>query len=106
MDWCHNEEAVRMKGLQKLISRIRSGEFKYGEKEEKPIDFARYNEAQVNELADMSDTIREIVGMAATMVNWMKRDCPGRSEEAASKTETDAFPKYGTKHNFRYSVLS
>lgn len=72
------KKQFRTKDLQKLVSGIRSGEFGYEEKGEKLIDFARYNEAQVNELADMFDMIREIVDMAATRVRGMKRGEPGR----------------------------
>jgi len=50
--------------LRETVSRVRKGEFPYQEKEPKKIDFAEYNQAQVNEIADILETIRNIVDTA------------------------------------------
>ena len=50
--------------LRQTISRVRKKEFPYQGKEQKKIDFAQYNQAQINEVADVLDTIRDIVDAA------------------------------------------
>ena len=53
-----------VKELRETVSRVRKGEFPYQEKEPKKIDFALYNQAQINEIADMLETIRNMVDAA------------------------------------------
>jgi hypothetical protein len=50
--------------LRETVSRVRKGEFPYQEKEPKKINFAEYNQAQINEIADLLETIRNIVDAA------------------------------------------
>jgi len=52
------------KKLQETISQIRKGEFPYKTKEQKKVDFTKYNIAQINEIADVLETIRNIVDQA------------------------------------------
>jgi transposase len=52
------------KKLQETISQIRKGNFPYKTKEPKKIDFTKYNTAQINEIADVLETIRDIVDKA------------------------------------------
>ncbi len=55
---------LSVKELRETVSRIRKGEFPYKEKEQKKIDFAKYNTAQINEIANVLETIRDIVDAA------------------------------------------
>ena len=50
--------------LQNLVKAIRNGEFEYEEKEEKPIDWGKYDTAQINEVADMLHSINLAVDVA------------------------------------------
>ena len=45
---------------------MKKGEFPYKEKEEKEINFSSYNTAQINELADVLEMIRDVVDTAST----------------------------------------
>ena len=56
-----------VKELRETVSRVRKGEFPYQEKEPKKIDFALYNQAQINEIADMLETIRNMVDAAVAV---------------------------------------
>ena len=70
---------LSVKELRETLSHIRKGEFPYKEKEQKKIHFAHYNQAQINEIADVLDSIRDIVDAAydrAQKTNSAKR--PGR----------------------------
>jgi predicted house-cleaning noncanonical NTP pyrophosphatase (MazG superfamily) len=55
---------LSVKELRETITHVRKGEFLYKEKEQKKIDFAKYNTAQINEIADVLETIRDIVDAA------------------------------------------
>lgn len=54
-----NEEKLR-----EIVSRVRKGDWPYEEKEEKEIDFAKYNKAQINEINDVLEMIRDTVDTA------------------------------------------
>jgi transposase len=67
--------------LQNLVSAVGSGEFEYEEKEKRTIDWNRYDEAQVNEIADMLQMINESVNIASERVRSRepkKKRMPGR----------------------------
>jgi transposase len=55
---------LKVKELRETITSIRKKEFPYKEKEQKKIDFTKYNTAQINEIADVLETIRDIVDQA------------------------------------------
>ena len=55
-----NEEKLR-----EVVTSVRDGSFPYEEKEEKTIDFAKYNKAQINEIADVLELIRNVVDTAS-----------------------------------------
>jgi predicted P-loop ATPase/GTPase len=55
---------LTVKKLQETVSSVRKGTFPYKEKEPKKIDFAQYNQAQINEVADVLETMRDIVDHA------------------------------------------
>jgi transposase len=59
-----NMRRLWSRDLQNLVSDIRDGTFKYEEKSKKSIDWKSYNEAQLNELADMLIIIRDSVDIA------------------------------------------
>ena len=50
--------------LRKIIKSIRDGTFDYKEREEKKINWTKYDYAQINEMADYLDNIRDIVDEA------------------------------------------
>jgi len=52
------------KKLQETISQIRKRKFPYKTKEQKKVDFTKYNIAQINEIADVLETIRNVVDQA------------------------------------------
>jgi len=56
---------VREERLREIISQVRKGEFPYEEKEKKEINFASYNAAQINEIADVLEMIRDVVDTAS-----------------------------------------
>jgi transposase len=60
-----NMRRVWSRDLHNLVSGIRDGTFKYEEKPKKSIDWSSYNEAQLNELADMLKIIKDSVDIAA-----------------------------------------
>ena len=67
--------------LQNLVSEIRSGTFKYEEKERKPINWNKYDRAQVNEITDMMQMINDAVDAAYGRVmsrDHRKKRLPGR----------------------------
>lgn len=47
--------------LQNIVTAIRSGEFEYEEKEKRRIDWRKYDEAQVNEIADVLQMMNDSV---------------------------------------------
>ncbi len=54
--------------LQTLVLQIKDGTFEYEDKPKRPIYWRSYNEAQLNELADMLIMIRDIVDIAAERI--------------------------------------
>jgi len=52
------------KQLRETITSIRKGNFPYTEKTPKKLNFTKYNTAQINEIADVLETIRDIVDLA------------------------------------------
>jgi hypothetical protein len=50
--------------LDNLVKQLKADKFKYQPKEQKPIDWANYDEAQVNEINDLLILIRSVVDKA------------------------------------------
>jgi hypothetical protein len=75
----------KVKQLRQTIRGIRKGTFFYHTKESKQIDFAKYNLAQVNEIADVLECIRDSVDLADQRIQQrtipLKR--PGRPKVPA-----------------------
>jgi transposase len=55
---------LTVKQLRQTITSIRKGTFLYQQKEQKKIDFTKYNLAQINEITDVLESIRDIVNLA------------------------------------------
>ena len=73
---------LTVKKLQETILNIRKGKFPYKEKEPKKLDFTKYNQAQINEIADVLETMRDIVDLSnqriqQRIVSAPKRDLEG-----------------------------
>lgn len=51
--------------LREVVSRVRNKTFPYEERNEKEIDFTKYNRAQINEIADVLEMIRDVVNAAS-----------------------------------------
>lgn len=58
----------REEKLREIVSRVRDGTFPYEEKDEKEINFAAYNTAQINEISDVLELIRDVVETAAERI--------------------------------------
>lgn len=56
-----SQKRIRSEKLREIVSQVRNGEFPYEKKEEQAINFSAYNEAQVNEIVDVLEMIREVV---------------------------------------------
>lgn len=56
----------RQKKFDKLMDQLKEDEFKYVPKEEKEIDWSKYDKAQINEINDMLLLIRDSVDEAST----------------------------------------
>lgn len=69
--------------LRELITRLKNREFKYVEREEKPIDWRAYNNAQLNDLRFFLTQTRELVDKAAGLLP-VKRGAVGRPRKEAS----------------------
>ena len=63
VDW-DKRKKFRTKDLQRVVGAIRDKTFMYEEKEAPEINWAKYDEAQINEIADVLDNIRDIVDLA------------------------------------------
>ena len=63
VDW-DKRKKFRTKDLQRIVGAIRDKTFKYEEKESPEINWAKYDEAQINEIADVLDNIRDVVDLA------------------------------------------
>ena len=59
---------LRSKELREVASSVRNGTFQYEARPKKSVDWASYDEAQVNELADMLNSIRDIVDEACARI--------------------------------------
>lgn len=69
----------REEKLHEIVSQVRAGNFPYEEKEGKAIDFAAYNKAQINEIADVLEMIRDTVETASARLHKMPmRRGPGQ----------------------------
>lgn len=66
--------------LRDLVRSVRSGEFEYGERPKKSLDWSSYDEAQAYELADMLYLIRKLVDEAVNRLpaEELERKGPGR----------------------------
>ncbi|EQD36842.1 transposase IS4 family protein [mine drainage metagenome] len=51
--------------LREIITQVRKGEFPYEEKDDKEINLAAYNKAQINEIVDVLEMIRDIMETAS-----------------------------------------
>ena len=58
----------RTDDLRNLVSSVRNGTFQYDGSQKKSLDWSSYDEAQVHELADMLELIRDSVDQASTRV--------------------------------------
>jgi len=52
------------KELRDIISRIREGTFEYESRDEKKTNWTKYNQAQIHEMSDFLNNIRDLVGKA------------------------------------------
>jgi len=77
VDW-DKRKKFRTKDLQRIVGSIRDKTFKYEEKEAPEINWAKYDEAQINEIADVLDNIRDIVDLAYKRVPDDPYTGPGR----------------------------
>ena len=59
---------LRSEELREIASSVRKGTFDYEGRPRKSMDWASYDEAQVNELADMLNAIRDIVEEASRRI--------------------------------------
>ncbi len=59
---------LRSKELREVASSVRNGTFTYEARPKKSVDWATYDEAQINELADMLNSIRDIVDEACARI--------------------------------------
>lgn len=67
--------------LQNIVTAIRSGEFEYEEKEKRRIDWRKYDEAQVNEIADVLQMMNDSVDTSFERMRLRepkKKRLPGR----------------------------
>ncbi len=64
--------------LREIVSRVRDGTFPYEEKDEKEIDFSKYNRAQVNEIADVLEMIKDVVDTAYGRLQKKVTNSPGQ----------------------------
>lgn len=73
-------EAVNCtKTLKNLLESIESKEFKYKSRKKEPIDWARYDNAQIHEIDDMLRNMRDMVDMACVrLIIEVKPPCRGR----------------------------
>jgi transposase len=73
--------------LGNLIKQLKADNYKYEAKEQKQIDWPRYDEAQVNEINDMLILMREVVEKAAQRLGEdgkLERAGPGRPKNSPS----------------------
>lgn len=81
----NNMKRIWSKDVQNLVSSIRDGTFKYEDKPKKSIDWRLYNEAQLNELADMLTIIKDSIDIAVQNIN---------EREQYKKTKSAGRPRF------------
>jgi hypothetical protein len=59
---------LTVKKLRETVSKVRKRTFPYKEKEPAKIDFSKYNAAQISEVADVLNSIRDTVNLAALRI--------------------------------------
>lgn len=64
--------------LRELVKSVRSGTFRYDGRPKKSLDWASYNEAQLNEVNDMLNLIKRFVNIASSRVPERPRRGSGR----------------------------
>jgi len=79
--------------LQKLLSSIESGAFKYESKEKEPINWSSYDQAQINEINDMLEYIRDVVDRAVQDLHIKERYIKDRKKPG----QPPVFPGYLAK---------
>ena len=70
----------RTEDLRNLVSSVRNGTFQYDGRKKKSLDWSSYDEAQVNELADILELIRDFVDESSTRIppSLLEHDGKGR----------------------------
>jgi hypothetical protein len=68
---------IKADDLRDLIKSIRDGSYQYEKRETKEINWSSYDRAQINEIADVLETIRDVVNLASSRIKE-KRAGPGR----------------------------
>ena len=63
-----HRKQLRSSELREVASSVRNGTFSYESRPKKSVDWASYDEAQVNELADMLKAIRDVVDEACARI--------------------------------------
>lgn len=76
VEW-NKRKKFRTKDLQSIIKSVRDGIFEYKEKEEPEINWAKYDEAQINEISDVLDNIRNVVDLAYKRIPDESHKGPG-----------------------------
>ncbi|MGQ9722442.1 MAG: hypothetical protein ACUVXA_14095, partial [Candidatus Jordarchaeum sp.] len=73
--------------LNRLIEQLKKDEFKYVPREEKEIDWSRYDRAQINEINDMLLLIRDAVDEATLRlgIGELLKKGPGRPQNPPSQ---------------------
>ena len=63
-----HRKQLRSSELREVAASVRNGTFSYESRPKKSVDWASYDEAQVNELADMLNSIRDVVDEACARI--------------------------------------
>ncbi|MGI0080080.1 MAG: hypothetical protein ACRECH_10695 [Nitrososphaerales archaeon] len=71
----------RTDDLRNLVSSVRNGTFQYDGRPKKSLDWSSYDEAQVHELADMLELIRDFVDQASTRISPSLLEHNGRGRK-------------------------
>ena len=66
--------------LKKLLGAIDAGDFKYESKEKEPINWTAYDQAQINEINDMLEYIRDVVDRAVRELHIRERYAKDREK--------------------------
>lgn len=77
VDW-DKRKKFRTKDLQRIVKSIRGRTFEYDEKGVPEINWAKYDKAQINEIADVLDNIRDVVNLAYERIPDDPYTGPGR----------------------------